>query len=79
MLIAMALPVGAGAQHVLTVEEMFNMADANNMELRASSLDEQAAGENVSVARNGRLPSLEASLSASYIGNGWVSGRDFYN
>lgn len=79
MLIAMAFPVGAGAQRVLTVGEMFNMADANNMELRASSLDEQAAGENVSVARNGRLPSLEASLSASYIGNGWMSDRNFSN
>lgn len=37
------------------------------------------AGQEISVARNDDLPSIDFSASASYNGNAWVADRDFSN
>ncbi len=37
------------------------------------------AGQEISVARNDYLPSIDFSASASYNGNAWVADRDFSN
>lgn len=69
----------AYAQRVLTVDEMFSLAESNNRSISAYRIAEEEAAENVRVAKNGRLPSIEASLSASYLGDGWLSDRNFRN
>lgn len=69
----------AAQQQVLTMDEMFRLADANSKSIAARQLAVDEAAEAVRVAKNDRLPSIEASLSLSYIGDGWMADRDFSN
>lgn len=69
----------AAQQQVLTMDEMFRLADANSKSIAARQLAVDEAAEAVRVAKNNRLPSIEASLSLSYIGDGWMADRDFSN
>lgn len=75
----MSAEVCAFAQEpkVITLEELFETAESNSLQLRpAFSAEEVARGE-ISVARAGRLPDINASLSFSYIGDGFTTKRDF--
>ena len=58
---------------------MFSLADQNSKSLRpyATGIDE--AREGVRVAKNARLPEIDASLSFSYLGDGRMMDRDFSN
>lgn len=69
----------AAQQQVLTMDEMFRLADANSKSIAARQLAVDEAAEAVRIAKNDRLPSIEASLSLSYIGDGWMADRDFSN
>lgn len=69
----------AAQQQMLTMDEMFRLADANSKSIAARQLAVDEAAEAVRVAKNDRLPSIEASLSLSYIGDGWMADRDFSN
>jgi len=62
---------------VMTLEEIFETAEAQAAQLRPSRSAELEARREVSVARSGRLPEIEASLSLSYIGDGFITKRDF--
>lgn len=68
-----------GQQRVMSLEEMFAFADSLNSVIKVSNLavSEAKAGEDV--ARNAYLPSIEASVSASYNGDGYIMDRDFTN
>ena len=50
----------------MTIEEMFELADANSRSIRMFRLAEEEAGQAVKVARNAQLPSIDVSVSASY-------------
>lgn len=70
----------ASAQpRVLGVEELFRLADAHSKSLKVHNLAVDEAVQAIKVAKNDRLPSIEAGLSFSYIGDGWMSDRDFSN
>ena len=70
----------ASAQpRVLGVEELFRLADAHRKSLKVHNLAVDEAVQAIKVAKNDRLPSIEAGLSFSYIGDGWMSDRDFSN
>lgn len=73
------LNVGAQQHKVMTIEELFNLAESNSKSLKVHNLAVDEAIQAVKVAKNDRLPSIEASLSFSYIGDGWMSDRDFSN
>lgn len=62
---------------VITLEELFESAERNSLQLRPSFSAEQEARHDVSVARAGRLPDINASLSFSYISDGFTTKRDF--
>lgn len=62
---------------VTTLEELFDSAERNSLQLRPSFSAEQQAGQEVKVARAQRLPDINASLSVSYIGDGFTTERDF--
>ena len=64
---------------VISIDEMFSLADQNSKSLRpyATGIDE--AREGVRVAKNARLPEIDASLSFSYLGDGRMMDRDFSN
>ncbi|MBQ8958524.1 MAG: TolC family protein [Bacteroidales bacterium] len=80
MFLSFALCLSAQAQkRSLTLDEMFRLADENNKALRTNSIGVQAAQEGLFAAKSGRLPDINASLSASYIGNGYLWDRNFGN
>jgi outer membrane protein len=61
----------------LSLEELFEMAEARSRALKISDYNQQLASEAVADARKKALPSLDVSVSASYLGNGWIADRDF--
>ncbi|MDE6010994.1 MAG: TolC family protein, partial [Muribaculaceae bacterium] len=67
----------AYGQTVLTLEEIFETAESNSVQLRPSLTAGVEAEREISVARSGRLPEISASLSFSYIGDGFTTKRDF--
>lgn len=73
--------VGSYAQeyHVLTLEQMFALADENSKALKIEDASVIEAQQGVKVAKNGYLPDIDISLSASYLGNGALMDRDFSN
>jgi len=64
---------------VLSLEQMFDLADKNSKTVRVENMAVAEAQQAVQVAKNGRLPDIEISLSASYLGNGCLMDRDFTN
>lgn len=64
-------------QSVVTLEEIFETAEANSAQLRPYLTAQQEAQREISVARSGRLPDVNAGLSFSYIGDGFTTKRNF--
>lgn len=69
--------VCAYGQSVITLEEIFETAETNSSQLRPSFTAMTEAEREISVARSGRLPDINASLSLSYIGDGFTTKRNF--
>lgn len=63
----------------LTIEQMFELAEQNNSRIKAHATATKQALEEIKVAKNGYLPSIDASLSISYNGDGIIFDRDFSN
>lgn len=74
-----AMGVCAQQPRRLSLEEIFALADNNSKTLKSESTALEEATAAVREARNGRLPDINLSLSASYLGNGHLSDRDFSN
>ncbi len=64
-------------KQVFTIEDLFEVAETNSAQLRPSLSAEEEARQEISVARSGRLPDIEANLSLSYIGDGFTTKRNF--
>lgn len=62
---------------IFSIEQLFEIAEANSAQLRPSLSAEEEARRGISVARNSLLPDINASLSLSYIGDGFTLKRDF--
>ena len=62
---------------VMSIEDLFVVAESNSTQLRPSLSTESEAERELSVARSGRLPDINANLSVSYIGDGFITRRDF--
>lgn len=69
----------AAQPKVLGIDELFELADANSKSIKVHNLAVAEAVQAIKVAKNDRLPSIEAGLSFSYIGDGWMCDRDFSN
>lgn len=69
----------AYGQSVITLEEIFECAETNSAQLRPSFTAQTESEREISVARAGRLPDINASLSLSYIGDGFTTKRNFSN
>lgn len=63
-------------QSVITLEEIFETAETASAQLRPSFTSQSEAEREISVARAGRLPDIDASLSFSYIGDGFTTKRN---
>lgn len=64
-------------ERVLTLKELFALADKNSKSIQMHQLAVQEARQGTRVARNAYLPSLNVRAEASYIGDGCMTGRDF--
>lgn len=71
--------VGACAygQSTVTLEEIFEIAEANSAQLRPSFTSQAEADHEINVARASRMPDVSLSLSLSYIGDGFTTSRGF--
>lgn len=69
--------VASGNRQVLSIEDLFKIAESNSTQLRPYFTAEEEARQGIDVARNERLPDINASLSFSFIGDGFTTKRDF--
>ncbi len=75
----LAVGTATAAERSMTLEEVLTMAESNSKTLQMRHAAVDVAEEGINVAKNDRLPSIDASLSFSYIGDGWMSDRNFKN
>ena len=61
----------------MTIQEMFARADSLNTSIQAARLGVESAQAAEAAARNAYLPSIDASLSLSYNGDGYIMERNF--
>ena len=67
----------AHASCVITLEEIFASAEAGSVQLRPSFTAMDEAEREISASKAARLPDINASLSVSYIGDGFTTKRNF--
>ena len=60
----------------LTVQELFELVETGSKQLQAQKQNEVVASQGVKVAKSQRLPEINSSLSASYIGNVVMTDRE---
>lgn len=65
------------SQRVVTLEQLFEIAETNSLQLRPSLTACEEASREVSMARSQRLPDINANLNLSYLGNGFTTNRSF--
>lgn len=61
---------------VYTLEELFQLAEDGSRQLRPYFTAREEAQKEISVARSNRLPSIDAKMSISYIGDGFMTKRN---
>ena len=66
-------------RRVLGIDEMFRLADENSQSIQTYKTGKEAADEALKAAKSQRLPDIGASLSFSYLGDGYIWDRDFKN
>ncbi len=70
--------IGTAAQEqVMTVDELFSLADRQNREIKAADAKLIVARQGEEEAKTARLPNINASLSLSYLGDGTIIDRNF--
>ncbi|GHT72624.1 transporter [Bacteroidia bacterium] len=60
-----------------SINELFRLADENNRSIRAYTTAISEAEAGIKTAKNAYLPSIDASLSLIYNGNGTITDRNF--
>ena len=71
---------GLYAQSLLMgIDELLRLADAQSKSIQTYRTGTEAAGEALKAAKTQRLPDVNVSLSASYLGDGKIWDRDFGN
>ncbi len=67
------------ANRSMTINELFEQIEANNKSLRSQKTGVEIASEAIKTAKSNKLPDINTQLSASYLGNGFITDRDFSN
>lgn len=76
-LLGAGLCASAQSPTVITLEQLFETAESHSAQLRPAFSASREAEKEISVARAGRLPDINVSLSLSYIGDGFTTKRNF--
>ena len=58
---------------------MFRLADENSQSIQTYKTGKEVTDEALKAAKSQRLPDISASLSFSYLGDGYLWDRDFKN
>lgn len=66
-----------GQPRVVSIEELFETAESRSIQMRPALSAEEEAARDISVAKSGRLPDINTTLSLSYIGDGFTTKRNF--
>lgn len=66
-------------KRILSIDEIFNLVEQNNSALQSCKIAAKAAEAIVSETKAKLLPDINASLSLSYLGDGYLTNRDFSN
>ena len=61
----------------LGINDIFSRIESGNRTMRMLQTASEAAEEGVRTAKNSRLPDVDASLNVSYIGDAFLTDRDF--
>jgi outer membrane protein TolC len=64
---------------VVTLDELYTLADGCNYSLKATSAAVEEAQASVAVSKSERLPSVDISLQFCLLGDAWIADRDFTN
>ncbi len=78
--LALATPLtlwGQDNTKQLTINQLFELVEANSKSLRAQRSSEEIARQGIQVAKSQKLPDINTSLSTSYIGNALMTNRHF--
>lgn len=79
MTFALLSPACSQGTRRMSISEMFDLMETNNSTLKAGRTGIEAAREGVAAAKSQRLPDISTQLSGSYIGNVFLTDRDFSN
>lgn len=69
----------AQSQQRMTVDELFKLVESGSKSLHAQKTNVEVAQRAIDVAKDQRLPNIDASFSVSYTGNVLMTDRDFGN
>ena len=81
--LTVSMIVGAGccvptyAQHKMSLQSLFDLADRQNQRIKVSEAALKAAEEGVASAKSAMLPSVEFGVQGSYTGNAFLMSRGF--
>lgn len=79
LVVLLCCPSLCGREVSMSVDEIFRIADTNNTDIGAAESGVAAARQCEAVARDARLPQINASLTLSYLGDGTILDRNFSN
>ena len=77
MIVGASCCVPSYAQHKMSLQSLFDLADRQNQRIKVSEAALKAAEEGVVSAKSAMLPSVEFSLQGSYTGNAFLMSRGF--
>ena len=67
----------ASAQTIVTLPQLFELAESQSGRITVTKSSLEAAGEALATAKNAILPTINLSLSENYIGNATLTKRNF--
>lgn len=69
----------AAQERVLSIDELFQLADQNSKSIQLHELAINESAQAVKVAKDAKLPSINAQLELNYIGDGCMTDRNLSN
>lgn len=77
MFVAGATVQAQSIERVMTLEKLFQLADSVNLAIKSAEGSARVADAAVKVSKNGLLPDINFSASATYNGDAWMADRNF--
>ena len=63
----------------MTISELFSLVRDNSKSMKVQRTAIEVADKSITIAKNQKLPDINAQISFSYLGNGFITDRDFSN